>query len=65
MKKEYTNEELVTKLLVSNDLVFPAKKNYMSKPENNLGDYLKGNHSSSEEKPSSKYSFIDLSLSWL
>ena len=63
MTKELTSEEIVTKLLTSNEIIKNTNKTnfYMTNPVSNLGDFLeKIVDEEIEDNKNSKYSFIKL-----
>ena len=58
--KELTTEEIVTNLLISNEILTPKRSSiYLSNPTRNLGDFLQSiPNEPKETKEPSKYSFI-------
>ena len=63
---ELSNEQIVTNLLVSNDLLGPVgKRSYKPEVEANLGKYMaEAEEIHKKNKKNSKYSFIDTDFGW-
>ena len=62
MTAELTTEQVVTNLLISNDILKPADLKYSSNNDMTLGEYLSEEAlRRSELKKKSRYAFIELS----
>lgn len=62
MTAELTNEQIVTNLLISNEILKP-KKTYPNMAQKDLGQFL-DKLPDLDNKPISKYAFIDLENYW-
>lgn len=62
MSSELTSEEIVTKLLTSNEIIKDDNKKelYISNPSSNLGNFLEKITDIEEPQPYSRYNFIKL-----
>ena len=61
---ELTNEQIVTNLLISNEILKPKKRHACMPKNMNLGEYLHKLPQSALYQEVSRYSFIDLENKW-
>ena len=65
MTKELSNEQIVTNLLVSNEILRPFNVQTAPNSPFNLGEYMSNvAEEQMESKKHSRYSFIDLDGGW-
>ena len=64
MAAELTNEQIVTNLLVSNEILKPKNRHAGISRRSNLGEYLEKLPEKSLNKEISRYTFIDLENGW-
>jgi len=62
---ELTSEQIVTNILVSNEILKPRKKSNIKPDSHSLGEYIsKAEEENKINKKYSRYSFIDTESGW-
>ena len=65
MTTDLTSEEIVTRLLTSNEILNPNRKTqYISNPGINLGEFLDNIKEETQTINKGKYTFINLNSGW-